>query len=241
MRWLSLTLVVFLSHCAHTVTTDSGGIDYRPSSTVRRDETVRIAESYRSHRWKAAKRNAFSGFDDRGIHVQTPDAGYQPAPPARPGWWKAGQTNTGFPYQWGGFDSPAEFDRKLAVGFYAGDVYTDQKRLALDDAVSTQACGIDCSGFISRCWRLDRSYSTRELPALCDELPSFSDLRTGDIVNKANDHVLLFVRFLDEKKTRFLAYETGSPPTWKVLAHPIQVAYVNGLGYRPYRYRGIRD
>ena len=58
-------------------------------------------------------------------------------------------------------------------------------------------------------------------------------------MNKHNAHALLFVRFLDAEKTRFLAYETGSPPTWKVLKHSIQVAYVKGLGYLPYRYRNI--
>ncbi len=234
----ALLLFLFITGCAPTAGT---GIACGPSATVRRQETVRIAESYRNHQWKPSQRNAFRGFDDKGIHVQTPDEGYRPAAPARPGWWVAGRTNIGIPYQWGGFDTPDEFARKVAMGFYAGDVYTDEKRLALDDAVSARACGIDCSGFISRCWRLDRSYSTRELPGLCDELPSFAELRPGDLVNKANDHALLFVRFLDAEKTRFQAYETGSPPTWKVLAHPIEVAYVQGLGYRPYRYHGIRE
>lgn len=130
-----------LTGCAliGTQTERSSGvpIDYSPSETVRRQESLQIAESYRSHQWRPAKENIFHGNDAQGIRVD--------------------------------------------------------------------------------------------------------DLLPGDVVNKHNSHVLLFVEFMDAEKTRFLAYETGSPPTWKVLRHPIEVAYVENLGYRPFRYRGIRD
>lgn len=224
--------------CNHTGTTH----DVSAKTSVTRDEAIQIAEAYRSHTWRPKARNAHSGNDSAGIHVQTPDITYQPeGPDVRAVWWVPNQLNTGVPYQWGGFDSLATFDRKVANGYYAGDIYTREKRRQLDDAVSKEACGIDCSGFISRCWRLDRSYSTRELASLCDRLPDFSSLKKGDLINKTNSHALLFVRFLDQKKSRFLAYETGSPPTWKVIAHPIEVEYVQHLGYLPYRYKHISD
>jgi hypothetical protein len=137
------------------------------------------------------------------------------------------------PYQWGGFDTPPQFLKKLRKGYYAGDVYTQAKRDALYAAVSQQACGIDCSGFISRCWRLDR--------LLCEPLQNYADLQPGDILNKHNVHALLFLRFTDKSKSTLMAMETGSPPSWKVLAHPIPVTYLQGLNYKPYRYRGIRE
>ena len=149
--------------------------------------------------------------------------------------------NTGVPYQWGGFDTPQSFDDALRDGRFAGDVYSDYKRRLLDAGTSDQCCGIDCSGFISRCWRLDRSYSTRELTELCERLSSFNELKPGDILNKPNEHVLLFVRFVDPAQTRFEAYEAGSPPSWKVLRHAIPVEYVRGLGYKPFRYRHMTD
>ncbi len=220
-------------------------IDYTPAASVTRAEALRIAESYRTHRWRATDSSAFHGDDSDGIRVDTPDHLFAPFPESdpnsRPGWWVPGRTNVGIPYQWGGFDTPASFDQSIASGKFAGDIYTEHKRALLDDAVSAQACGIDCSGFISRCWRLDRSYSTRELANLCVELDDFSELRAGDLVNKENVHALLFVEFVDAAKTKFIAYETGSPPTWKVLRHPISVRYVEALDYRPYRYRGMRD
>ncbi|MFT5468945.1 MAG: hypothetical protein ACI8UO_004058 [Verrucomicrobiales bacterium] len=238
---LSLTCAfgpVLLASC---VTNESAPIpDCSPKSSVGRSECIAIAESYRTHNWRPADRNAFHGYDKKGIRVDTPDHRFRPNDgKTRPGWWRAGRANVGVPYQWGGFDTPDSFDAALRSGKYAGDVYTDAKRAALDDAVSEEACGIDCSGFISRCWRLDRSYSTRELPGLCEPLDSFQQLLPGDLVNKHNDHALLFVDWHDSEKKHFMAYETGSPPTWKVLRHPIEVAYVKGLGYKPYRYRNI--
>lgn len=235
-------LGLFLPSCETTTSTASPRqlLDYSAAPTVSPDEALAIAESYRVHRWRASKSNAFHGYDAAGIRVDTPDVRFRPTDGVtRPGWWRPGSGNVGIPYQWGGFDTPASFDASLAGGEFAGDIYTELKRARLDDAVSEEACGIDCSGFISRCWRLDRSYSTRELPGLCDPLASYDDLSPGDLVNKVNDHALLFVEWLDDAKTSFMAYETGSPPTWKVLRHPIQVAYVRGLGYLPYRYKNI--
>ena len=152
-----------------------------------------------------------------------------------------GATNVGMPYQWGGFDTPESFDRKVAAGLAAGDIYTPLKRELLYDGVSRAACGIDCSGFISRCWGLPRAYSTRELQGLCVPLGEFSEMRAGDLVNKRNVHALLFASWLDAEQTQFVAYETGSEPSWKVLRHPIAVRYVADKGYRPFRYRGMRS
>ncbi|HUF60496.1 MAG TPA: hypothetical protein VMN36_00345 [Verrucomicrobiales bacterium] len=215
--------------------------DYSPAPNVSRAETLAIAESYRKHSWVPTDRNVFHGQDRRGIRVDTPDVSWRGPDAIRPGWWTVGEVNVGVPYQWGGFDTPATFSKKLAKGFYAGDVYSEEKREGLYAAISKDACGVDCSGFISRCWRLDRAYSTRELPMLCEPLQDYRDLRPGDILNKHNVHALLFARFTNEAKSELLAYEAGSPPSWKVLAHPIPANYLKGKGYKPYRYRGIRE
>lgn len=61
----------------------------------------------------------------------------------------------------------------------AGDMGTPEKQAAGDAAVSRFAAGVDCSGFVSRCWRLSRPFSTRELPALSISLPSWDELKTG--------------------------------------------------------------
>ena len=172
--------------------------------------------------------------------MDTPDCAFT-HPGSRPGWWKPGQTNVGIPYMWGGFSSLSEFQEGIANGWYAGDVYTREKRLLLESAVSRHAVGIDCSGLISRCWGLERSYSTRELPALCEPLASFEELKPGDILNSHNNHVLLFFAFADKDHQRIIAYEAGSPPTWKVLKDSLSVPILKAFGYKPLRYKNILD
>lgn len=158
---------------------------------VTRADVIATAEHYLRHVWTPTERNIFHAIDPDGIRVDTPDAGFQrPEPPA--GWWRAGERNVGLPYMWGGFDTPESFDAGLRAGKAAGDVYTAEKRRLLDDAASKHAVGIDCSGLISRCWRLPRSYSTRELTALCGPVTDLAKVRPGDILNLHNSHVVLF-------------------------------------------------
>ena len=228
----TLSVVGFLSSCAHTQ-------KLPPPSTVTRHECLQMAEAYRAHKWTPVAANCRHGPDSRGVRVDTPDITHNP-PGKIPGWWVPGKETEGVPYQWGGFCTIEEFDAGLKTGKAAGDVYTDAKRSLLDDAVTTEAVGIDCSGYISRLWKMPRSYSTRELPDFCDEI-AWSALKPGDILNTRNAHCLLFAGWDDHEHVKLLAYETGCPPSWRVLSHAIDVQWLKSLGYRAYRYRGIKD
>jgi hypothetical protein len=233
MRFLLAVLCAVLVSCADlALSTQQMG----SPSRVTRAEALAMAEQYRSHQWMPQAANVLHGDDKEGIRVDTPDISYEEG---IPGWWRAGVMATGVPYQWGGFSSLEEFDAGVKAGLAAGDVYTSAKRKMLDDAVSKHAVGVDCSGFISRCWKLPRSYSTRELPFLCQKI-EWADLEPGDIVNTHNAHVLLFAGWVDGRKAKLTAYETGSPPTWKVLKHDLGVEWLKSMGYQPYRYYGIR-
>lgn len=203
------------------------------------DECLNTAESYRAHCWTATRANVLHGPDSKGVRVDTPDISYQ-VPGAVPGWWRTDAENVSVPYQWGGFCTLAQFDAGVREGKAAGDVYTSEKRRLLDDAVSSEAVGIDCSGFISRCWKLPRAFSTRELAGLCSELKSWDELQPGDILNTFNAHCLLFAGWTDASKKRLVAYETGCPPDWKVMQNTIDVAWLKSLGYRALRYRNMR-
>jgi hypothetical protein len=164
---------------------------------VTRAGVIAAAERYLRHVWIPTERNIFHGLDPDGIRVDTPDAACpRPEPPA--GWWRAGQKNIGLPYMWGGFDTPESFDAGVRAGKAAGDIYTAEKRRLLDDAVSRHAVGIDCSGFISRCWQLPRSYSTRELATLCEPVIDLAKVLPGDIFNLHNAHVVLFAAWEPE-------------------------------------------
>lgn len=240
-RFAIAPLLLLLSACVAAGPTVKKPLPALPAmSHVTRVDCITIAEGYRTHRWLPTGRNVVHGKDARGIRVDTPDIGYQPGGAAIPGWWLPCQVNEGVPYQWGGFSTLAEFDAGVAAGKAAGDVYTGTKRALLDDAVSADAVGIDCSGLISRCWKLPRTYSTRELPMLCRQV-AWSDLKPGDILNTHNNHCLMFGRWLDAQRTVFECYETGCPPTWKVLSHPIEARWLREQGYQPFSYLGMAD
>lgn len=231
-------LVFLLTQCA-TVPEEKVG----PLSVVSPAECLAMAERYVTHRWTATAQHIQHGDDPEGVRVDTPDADFHPLGRTA-GWWKTGtgpgQVNVGIPYCWGGSDTPEAFDQKLREGKWAGDVYTAQKRKGLESAVSRHTAGVDCSGFISRCWKLDWHCSTRTIPKICDRLTGYDDLQPGDALNTHNGHVLLFAAFTKADRSELLVYETGSPLGWLVTKHTTPVPFLKGLGYEPYRYRGMQ-
>ncbi|MDO9548680.1 MAG: T9SS type A sorting domain-containing protein, partial [Candidatus Marinimicrobia bacterium] len=125
------------------------------------------------------------------------------------------------PYKWGGFSTLDQFDDGLLAGKYAGDRYTGKS------SGSGYAVGVDCSGFVSRCWKLSRHYSTREMD---DEIAvayaSWEDLKPGDAIHKEG-HVRLAVD--NNPNGTILAVEAaGSSTDWRV-------------NYRTYTYVGLSD
>lgn len=211
-----------------------------PLSQVSRTEAIAMAEKYCAHSWTPTEKHAYHGDDPNGIRIDTPNVGFQ-AKEGRGGWWEVGKKNVGIPYMWGGFDTPESFDAGLKEGKYAGDIYTMDKRRLLDDAVSKHAVGIDCSGFVSRCWKLPRSYSTRELPGLCEPVTDLAQIKPGDIFNTHNAHVVLFAGWTNPERTELLFYEAGSNPAWKVVLQKSSLSFLLDKGFTAWRYRGMVD
>lgn len=184
------------------------------------------------------------GEDEDGVRIDTPDAD---APGGHAGTWRhLGKRSTGMPYKWGGFDTPRQFAGRLnadtangGAPAAAGDMVTPEKQAAGDAATSRFAAGVGCSGFVSRCWRLDRPFSTRELPALCTQLPSWEDLRTGDILIVPGRHGLLFIQWEGTEKDRFLGSEAGPLPVWKCAEHVFSRPSLEKSGYLPMRFKGM--
>jgi hypothetical protein len=198
----------------------------RSDPEARRAGILAIARAYAEHEWTATEKNVFHGVDPNGVRVDTPDAGF------REGGWKAdGTTNVGIPYQWGGFSTIEEFDRGVAAGRYAG-------HLPLSGAArpSAHAVGVDCSGFVSRCWDLPTKQSTRSLGKFCFRLDRLDDLLPGDAVNSFDGHVVLFERFEDEARTRIVGYEAGIPDVKRSV---YEVSFLEERGYVPIRYKPL--
>lgn len=205
------------------------------SLKVTPEEAVRTAQLYTELQWMPEERHVRHGPDSYGIEVHTPDESLKNRGDHR-GYWRPGRMASGMPYKWGGFDTPETFVAGLREGRKAGDIATAEKVKLDDDAVSSDSVGIDCSGFISRCWGLKRHVYTRNLPAICDPV-SWDQLRTGDILLKRG-HVLMFVA----KQDGFIiGYEAGPYPTWRARQCAIRISFLKKDGYAPLRYRKMAE
>jgi len=141
---------------------------------VSRRDALRLADTYTAHQYKCTSSNlAPNGATavDNDI-VQTPS------------WLVVGE-NARLPYKWGGFNTIAQFDNGLALGRYAGDINTS--------GVSGYAYGVDCSGFVSRCWKLTYHATTSSMPGITTQYTSWDSLKPGDAIHKVG-HVRLFVK-----------------------------------------------
>ena len=222
---LSILLALFLTGAVH-------------AEPVTRAAALAIGESYVGHRWEAKAQHVRHGKDSAGIEIHTPDRPGGHGDPAADCWLPEA-ANTGVPYKCGGFDTPARFDAGLRAGKAAGDIYTQEKRRKGGAAVSADAVGIDCSGFVSRCWGLAEKHSTSMLFGISERLASPETLKPADVMNAAECHVLLFDRWLDGEKRRALFYEAA--PFCKTRASKRDLAELTAAGYQPLRYRKIRD
>lgn len=208
------------------------------AQTVPRAEALEIGRSFIEHRWQASAKNVKHGKDAAGVDVQTPDRnGRQCNPPGE--CWVPDAENIGVAYKWGGNDTPKSFSAGVRAGKAAGDVYTDAKRKGGGKTVSGEAVGIDCSGFICRCWKLTTRHSTESLPSICEKLSSPTELKPGDIMNGAGAHVMLFVKWTNPEKTHALFYEAS--PFSKTVASERDVNQMTNVGFKPLRYRQMRD
>ncbi len=208
-------------------------------SQVTPQESLAIAQEISNHPWRPFSNNIKHAEDKAGIRVNTPDIGHEPGL-KRQGWWVPGNVNTGIPYKWGGFDDLTSFDQAIANGLAGGDVATPEKRRADNAAVSSQAAGIDCSGFVSRCLKLPAVHDTTQLPTVCTPLAGWADVRPGDVLNIPHRHVILCAGWASPDHTWLYYYETGGPPDyWKPGLKQAPLEKLAALGYQPLRYCGM--
>ncbi len=145
----------------------------RIKSGVSRTEALKIADTYVLHQYECSSSNLSP------TNITAPDGDVVKTPD-----WLIVGTNARIPYKWGGFNTLAQFDAGLSTGKFAGDINTD--------GVSSYALGVDCSGYVSRCWQLSYHASTAYMPGITTQYSSWDDLKPGDAIHKVG-HVRLFV------------------------------------------------
>jgi hypothetical protein len=143
--------------------------------------------------------------------------------------WKSEQRITGLPYNWGGIDSPEEFDRKIAKGYAAGSHSRH--------GVSRCTAGIDCSGFVSYCWGLrTHKYTTSNIREIAGKPKYnwFSDMKPGDALNKPGSHIVLFAGYNPDGTINI--YEASGSAA-RVIYH--KTTWSRFKGYVPVQYKMI--
>jgi len=132
--------------------------------TVTSDEALETGDSYVRLTWSCTSANITNGTitDQYGYKVKTPT-------------WVTPGSHQNMAYKWGGFQTLNQFLNGLNSGKYAGDAYTSKS------VGSPSAVGVDCSGFVSRCWNLTSHYSTRMMDdGITLTYESWEETRPGD-------------------------------------------------------------
>lgn len=151
------------------------------------EEALATADTYVQLTWTCGTDNITNGLitDDYGYQVETPS-------------WVTVGTHEKVPYKWGGFQTIDQFVDGIANGKYAGDRYTGKS------SGTPSAVGVDCSGFVSRCWKLPSHYSTRMMDdAITLPYDSWEQTRPGDAAHIVG-HVRLIVQHNEDGTIRLV-------------------------------------
>ncbi len=149
----------------------------KAENPITRSQILDNAVPYEALVWTATSSNISGGI------IQLPDGSYI----RTPSWVVAGSLQK-VPYKWGGWTSLTTFTSQVSAGKYAGDNYTESVSWTDNYCV-----GVDCSGFVSRSWDTSIKYSTYTLQDISTAYSSFTELKRGDVVNKASSHVRLVI------------------------------------------------
>lgn len=127
----------------------------------------------------------------------------------------AGTTYTGEAYWFGGNDSIPSFVSKMHGGY-----------------VPRKTAGIDCSAFVSRCWKTSR-HVTATIPDIAPKV-SFDHLVMGDCFNIPSSHVMLY--HYRASSGAYVVWEAAGSANLTVhRSHPASYIWT----YTPRRYEGM--
>lgn len=89
-------------------------------------------------------------------------------------------------YNWGGFDTIAEFNNKILTNKMKAGNVNDKSNPLL-----SCAAGVDCSGYVSRAWGMTSKQGTWDIANLTEEI-DWNDIKPGDVYLNPGVHVALY-------------------------------------------------
>lgn len=187
--------------------------NYSPLACVSRDTMMSTASGYSSNSKYLSSTNTDGTCSGRG----------------KPRYLGGAGTYSSVSYDYGGFDSVSGFNGYMSPGTYqAGDI----------DTAASESCskGVDCSGFVSRVWQLTSKYGTCTIEGISTQLSSTSQLLRGDIMNKCNEHTMVFVSF--NGSTGFYDYEATTLNSYDRVVY-ITSTWTRVSSYLPRRYTNV--
>lgn len=139
------------------------------------------------------------------------------------------------PYCWGGFSSQSQFKTGLSNGGRVGNIDCDSSGHV------SNTYGLDCSGFVSRCWGQTSKYGTSTIGGISSNLSSYSELKRGDALLLAGSHIMLFDHF-DTSSGDCIVYESTLYSDFDRVSYTVRpMSYLSSNGYVAIRYDGIVD
>jgi cell wall-associated NlpC family hydrolase len=206
-------------------------LDRTSNSPITRPEIIAAAQAFQNVTWVVSAAN----YQPESVENQcAPSAGKTWKRPSDLD-GKLGKEVTGLPYRWGGYVSIEEFQRRISGAFAGGSVCAC-KDPKINYCISAVATGIDCSGFVSRVWNMDRR-TTSDLEQVSSPV-SWKDLKPGDALNKVGSHVRIFNSRNSFDEMMFDIYES-SVSCGGVCQRALPARFFQG--YRPRRYKLVEE
>jgi len=149
-----------------------------------------------------------------------------------------GTTIGPMPYRWGGDDTPDAFRLRAQLGALAGDICTCRSA-SYNYCLFAESAGVDCSGFVSRAWGIEKR-GTSGLLDVATDVPSIADLRPGDAFDWPGRHIRLLAAATPGAAVAFTVLESSTRLDCEgVCERTYRPSELNG--FRLIRYRGITD
>lgn len=214
---------------------DEGAVlEEAATQTVSRASVVDCAKKYSTFEWTMTA----GAYERPGVEeVCSPQSKFR----RRPFYLKdtIGKKVVSVPYCWGCSNSIDTFAAKVADGSrLAGHSCTCR---AGHYCLRTDSVGVDCSGFISQCWK-SGYFQTSRMHEISDPI-SKNNMKPGDALNLSGSHIRLFIEYVftpsGDKTFRVIEATNKEGAIGRVIDTTYKLGELNS--YKAIRYRKIAD